>query len=389
MSLVYDARDALQGQAGFHALIVGVSAYRYLPPVGSVPTPESCGMTQLSCAAYSAYTVYRWLRAHSDTLSAPLATCRLLLAPTDNEAQREPAVRHAAAATLSEFLCAAREWRADVAQHRDNAALFYFAGHGVVRNRAEQILLMADFNDGHGSLLRNGVNLRSLIDGMAPSRRYPHIGRTQFYFIDACRNMPSQFASYESLCPTPAFDVYLPDMPDDRTAPVFFAAPVGSHAYAEPNTQTFFSKALIRCLQGTAAEPDAHGCWRITSTTLQRTLEATIRELLHAYDAEQQVVVNGVGRDAVLCYLPQPPQAQVQLFLNPREAHQRVQVQVRDGEGALVRDLQPPIPIPYETHLTPGYYQFQVWRVGSQTPDKQAIREIRFPSTVVELEAIG
>ncbi|GIV07282.1 MAG: hypothetical protein KatS3mg017_0484 [Fimbriimonadales bacterium] len=389
MSLVFDARDALAGGSGFHALIVGVSAYRHLPPVGAPPLPQTLSMTQLSSAAFSAYKIYKWLVQNRDYLSAPLATCRLLLAPTADELAREPNLRDGLPATLHAFLQAAREWRNDVCANTSQIAFFYFAGHGVIRNRTDQILLLEDFNDGYGSLLRNSTDVNSLLYGMAPSRQYPNIGRTQFYFIDACRNLPRQFTGFESLSPTPAFDVHLPDLPDNRIAPIFYAATVGSVAFAEPGVQTIFSQALLSCLQGAAAERDYQGRWRVTSSALERQLQWEVNALVQKHSVEMSLVVDGLGRDAVLCYLPHPPQARLQLFLKPPSVHTHARVQIRDGEGTLLYDLPPPIPTPYEALLAPGYYQFELWRDASQlAPDKQAIRAIRYPLSVVELEAL-
>lgn len=324
MSLVFDARASVRERGGFHALMVGVSAYRHLPPAGEPPTPQSLGMTQLSSAAYSAYKLYEWLLETRDYLAAPLATCRLLLAPTPAELEREPNLRRGSPADLEAFLQAARDWRDDLSAHRESVALFYFAGHGVIRNRADQILLLEDFNDGLGSLLRNGTDVASLYYGMAPSRQRPDIGRTQFYFIDACRNLPQQFAQYERLSPTPAFDVRLADLPDNRVAPIFHAATSGAVAYAEREAQTLFSKALLECLRGLAAERDEQGRWRITSNTLARALPETLSALAQEQAVEQAVVVDGLGRDAVLCYLPQPPQTRLRPYLHPPDAHVRV-----------------------------------------------------------------
>ncbi len=388
MSLVFDAREKRRGQGGLHALMVGVSAYRHLPPAGEPPTPQSLGMVQLSNAAISAYKIYEWLVQNRDHLSVPLTTCRLLLAPTPTELEHESSLHCGSPATLDSFLQAARDWRIDVSTAPENVAFFYFAGHGVIRNRLDQILLLEDFNDGPGGLLRNSFDVNSLYHGMAPSRQYSRIGRTQFYFIDACRNLPQQFRQFESLSPTPAFDVRIAELRDDRIAPKFYAVAVGGVAYAETEGQTIFSRALLRCLQGAAAERDEQGCWRITISTLTRTLGATVNALLQEHATEQPVVVDGLGRDAVLCYLPKPPQVQLQLFLKPPAAHAHTRVRIRDGEGALLYDLAPPIPAPFEAVLVPGYYQFELWRNAKSqaAPDKQVIRKMRYPSTVVGLE---
>src|SRR2546422_10325560 len=90
MTLIFDNRANLQGKPGLHALIAGVSAYPHLPAGTGTPAPDSFGMQQLSSTALSAYKMYRWLEGWQNRLRIPLATCRLLLSPSQDEATVEP-----------------------------------------------------------------------------------------------------------------------------------------------------------------------------------------------------------------------------------------------------------------------------------------------------------
>ena len=71
------------------------------------------------------------------------------------------------------------------------------------------MLLLEEFGNGIGCSLVNGVDVRNLFYGMAPSTTRPNIANTQLYFIDACRNMPEIFTNFETLQPTQIFPVEL------------------------------------------------------------------------------------------------------------------------------------------------------------------------------------
>lgn len=88
MALVFDNRHNLQGKPGLHALIAGVSRYRHLPGGGGPPAKEDWKLPQLTATALTAYKIYRWLIDRRDRLPKRLATVRLLLSPSDAEAQK-------------------------------------------------------------------------------------------------------------------------------------------------------------------------------------------------------------------------------------------------------------------------------------------------------------
>src|SRR6266436_5021353 len=74
--------------AGAHTLVIGVSDYPYLGG-GSSPdadrAPDNGGLGQLEVSALSGALFFDWLRAADEIAGAPLATCRLLLAPRPDE----------------------------------------------------------------------------------------------------------------------------------------------------------------------------------------------------------------------------------------------------------------------------------------------------------------
>jgi hypothetical protein len=120
--LTIDNREKLRDRDGLHVLIVGVSEYPDLPEWDEDPPPAErpkFGMRQLTRAALSAYRVFEWLVASEkkDLLSAPLATCRLLLSPSPEEAAliTLPSECPYFPAKLEGFMDAARGWQLDAA----------------------------------------------------------------------------------------------------------------------------------------------------------------------------------------------------------------------------------------------------------------------------------
>jgi hypothetical protein len=286
MELVYDDRASLQGGPGVHALIAGVSEYRHLPGGTGENMPDSYGMEQLSAAALSAYSVYKWLITRKDFLPERLATIRLLLSPSPAEVTRIPAMTAVTPCTKQAFTEMAYEWRIDAASNSNNITFFYFAGHGVQPFTSNSTaMLMEDFGAPYQSLLSSSVEVGNLFYGMAPSTMHPDIARTQFFFIDCCRVSDEGLQRFQKLSAPPLWDVDTsPGRIDDRRAPIFFAAVPGAAAYALPGQYTFFSKALLDCLNNDAADlrsdlhPSGDECWCIGTHRLGENLEIALEQ---------------------------------------------------------------------------------------------------------------
>src|SRR3954462_11143541 len=65
---------------GAHALVIGISDYPHLDGTSDVG-----GLTKLEVSAPPAAKVFDWLRRRGSIAGAPLASCRLLLAPVPGE----------------------------------------------------------------------------------------------------------------------------------------------------------------------------------------------------------------------------------------------------------------------------------------------------------------
>ena len=183
MKLTLDRRESLKsGGPATHVLVVGISRYAHLPAQAETQ------LVQINTAAQSAYEFYQWLNENRDNLAVPLATCRVMLVPSDAELGRISELKGLAGpCAVSDFVSAASQWRKDAIGNRENALLLYFAGHSLEPTESNPLLMFDDFGDGVGRALRATVPLSNLIDGLAPSDWQRDIGRQQFLFIDTDR----------------------------------------------------------------------------------------------------------------------------------------------------------------------------------------------------------
>jgi hypothetical protein len=401
MNLVYDTRGELGGGPGLHALIVGVSQYRHLLG-GSGPTASFVDLRQLSSAARSAYALYRWLLDRQQRLPIPLASVRLLLSPSPEELDAEPGLAELSGPCgLEAFLTAAYDWRADADTHRGGYTLFYFAGHGIQANGTDTALLLEDFGDGRGGLLRNAVSTQNLIAGMSHSRSRTNTARTQLYFIDTSRDTPAWVGRSMSAAPSPVFNIEVSQatMPDDRTATCFYATAPSARAYAFARKQSLFSRALVECLEGAAARPvdDLEGAasgepgetrWGVTLYSLSSALSQRMQELSEQFNIDQMVRVD--GSDAVINYLPGPPDVQVEISIEPPGAQQFASVKITNALGGeTVLDLPAPLsPHPYVASMPAGVYAVSVSFDSTAPPYKgwQGVRMVTPPAAKIKIK---
>lgn len=249
-ALVVDKRQGARGP-GTHVLIAGVSSYPHGIGGDAEPADIDFGIEQLTSAAASAYRFFQWLTENRQLSPAPLTTVRLLLSPSPIETRENPTILEHGGdrCTLQNFLIAASEWRNDASTHRDNVTIFYFAGHGVQREKPDSVLLLEDFGGPGGGPLRNAVDVQNIFLGMAPSEQRNDIARNQLYFIDTCRLQPKDLDEYHHMNTTSTFEIFKSGV-DDRYAPVYHATAAGSTAYGVPGGQTIFNKMLIDALKG-------------------------------------------------------------------------------------------------------------------------------------------
>ncbi len=390
MTLVIDQRDAHTGEPGLHVLLVGVSDYPHLSP----DNPLAFGMRPLSSTALTAFRIYQWLVAQQEHLPVPLLTCRLLLSPTPDELASEPelAALQVERAELMSFHKAAKAWRSDCATSASNVALFYFAGHGVQRSREDPVMLLQEFGDGMGGALFHAASLKNLYNGMAPTAELSEIARTQFYFVDACRNLPSQFKEFEKMSSSDPFDVSLSGR-DDRQAPIFYAALADSRAYALKGEQTVFSKALLHCLSTAAQEPveAANGTirWPVTIFSLGESLAHYFRDLDPLALNEQEFALSGTFQDATILLWDEAPPVLVVVQLEPDDALICTSIQIMDWQGQVQGEIRAPLASnPVRLQVPTGIYRL-VATVDPPSPSlatRERLEQLKPPRHLVKVK---
>ena len=293
-ALVFDRRRIMQDRPGLHALIIGVSSYPYLLS-DRRDLAETLVLPAITSPTVSAIDIYNWLLAHQDDLSVPLASIRLLLSPSKQERPLVELQRERGDfATLEKTLQAAAHWREDCSSHPDNMAFFYFAGHGARRETDDTVLLLENFADGFGGLLRNAVDVKTLTAGMKPGPSRNNMARRQLYFIDACRVDPDEFKKFEYLDTTQIFTVEAGGI-DDRIVSKFHAALPGTKAFARPLHASFFADALVQSLSKAVVDHDGKRAVTAQSLSeeLQRQIDQINANVLGPYKLRQDYSLEG------------------------------------------------------------------------------------------------
>jgi Caspase domain len=345
-----------------HALLIGVSDYPALYEHKDDPAPDHhLGLRKLRSPALTVYRIHEWLERRREFLPLPLASLRVLVSPSASELEIAPALeKWSERADLANTLSAIEQWREKLAHNPESIALFYFAGHGVKRERRDDVLMLDGFGSTPMRILRHAIDSISLIDGMAPSKQFPDIARNQLYFFDACRVKPALFKNYENVEPDPIWDKTELNKKDDRSMLILYTTVAGAEAYGRSDEQSLFSRALIQCLDGAAAESADAGLmkWSVTGTSLAKHLQTQLDKVNREYKLTQLVQVGkSPVRDFVLNRLETPPAVNVCLQIEPEAASAWAKVQVFDQQDTTAWKLPFPVkPLPHPGTLPAGMY---------------------------------
>jgi hypothetical protein len=308
-------------QPGTHALVIGISAYLHFED-GRDPTPRGIAsqMEQLSAAAHSASEFAWWLLEDYCCDHAPLRSLRVLFSPADGEIINPniaPLLRGDFAATRDNVKIDLLQFKEACDTHVENVAIIYVAGHGVQLTSNGAIVLLHDFGSGsHLEELEGAIDMVGVHAGM----RHPNTARTQFWFVDTCRQRPSIAKRFETL--TGALSLSKP-IGDTESSPLFLAATTGKEAFARVGGTTLFNEALMWAMRGGAAvgpEDNESEKWHVSVTTLIRRLPERVKALANLEGAEQSVDLAGKPTEAVLHEFDAAPMVDLTVALTPEEA---------------------------------------------------------------------
>jgi hypothetical protein len=278
-----------------------------------------------------------------------------MLAPSSGERATAGIDKYIDDASAGSFVSRALAWRNRVASCQDNVGLFYFGGHGIQRSKEDSVLLLQDFGK-PGPLLGNAVAFFDIFSGMAPSDTFPTMAATQFYFIDACRNLPDEVKNFATLKTRPIFDDNLGGE-DNRAAPVFFGAYNGSFAFASQ-----FTNAVLDAL-GRGADSwclmNGQMRWPVTTLSLITGIANAFAELT----TTQDFMPVGHVKDRTLCYLDSAPMVDLRISVSPEQQRKFASLSMRQtGGGNFVWTLAAPptVPHPYNVKVPWGTHVLSV-----------------------------
>lgn len=278
MSVVFDANlPASQAQA--HALVIGVGEYPHLVGGNLAPAPLSMGLGQLTSSALSAERFANWLMDDLKNPATPLGSVDLLLSPDQFTPTGKAAVS-VERATLANIKTAFNRWYPRCHAKKENVAVLFFAGHGL--ERAIQVLLAEDFGDPASlNIWDHAIDFTSTWYGMGECN-----ASTQCYFIDSCRETPLDLLKTSNLNAYVLKTTQLTQF-QDRDAYILKAAAPGKKAYGPQNGVSYFTQALIRCLEGIGAAYWNGHVWKVTTASVT---DATIRLMRRTKPAGGQVL---------------------------------------------------------------------------------------------------
>ncbi len=379
MTLVYDRRQDFAGQPMVHAFIVGVSHYAFLPGQNEPTTAEKFHLKKLGSCALSAWEICLWLVANADSLACKLGSIRILVSPSGDEILRPipPQIAGDAwkiqkpgdidPATWDKFRERALEWRVDAAtNNRSGQTFFYFAGHGL-KQANRDLITLSDFTDpSAGGRLQNSCELISnFVQGMAPTEKRPEIARSQFYFVDCCREDikdPDIVTSY----PGTVWDT-LGGL-DDRGTAVFMAAYPGARAMAISGQSSDFCQALLKCLDmaSEGQDPNPSKGWPVTSFALNMALERHFAAL----GTGQYATSSGVSfKNMLFRRLKGPPSIEFSLLISPEAAVDVTTVSLRHLKENLAFTMAVPAErYPFKVRSKAGIHKITATPAGKYAP---------------------
>lgn len=362
-SLILDRRTALAGAPGLHAMLIGVSDYRFLPAADDPPGEGLAALKQLRSSSLSAVALARKLQAldQEGRLARPLATIRLLHSPAPDEIAKDPtlATIGGAPANRADIARALKAWREDLAAASTGQGIFYFCGHGIRRSFEESILLAADFLDPDLPKLFNSFRLSNVRNGLVPGASFPNVAREQFFFVDACREKPDALDTLDTTESPKIFDAELGGL-DDRCAPVFFATMTGGLAAGLPAQPTYFADALIWAMDhgsfNAVSLPGLGSVWPVTPPSLKVGIEKSNALF------QSRVELTGLVADPVLCFRRDPPDLPFKVALAPEPLPAKVRtLSLKELNTRKKMDISPVDTVgPHEVQISAGMYQMSV-----------------------------
>lgn len=259
-----------------HVLIIGVGHYRHLPGGDGPPVSANreYGLGQLTSPPISARAFASWMLTNYENPKAPLGSLDMLLSENPSAQFALPRGQSATVepATMANIKIAFKAWLRRCDSHPNNVAIFYFCGHGVWVG-GDHLLLAEDYGSDETQPFRTSMNWSQMSLGFRN-----RLAGLQCCFIDACSNVPDDAIRIVHPGAESLFEVEYPVRRYDPLL-VLKASPPGNLAYGIAGEVTYFTDALVQCLQGRGSEPNTiDGNWVVTTSSLSKNITKILNE---------------------------------------------------------------------------------------------------------------
>ncbi|MGH2664771.1 caspase family protein [Flavobacterium sp.] len=336
-----------------HILMIGVGAYPFLNGGDRFVAQRfdaAQSMGQLGSPSYSVKAFYEAaLRLNQNNCWAkPLGSIDVLLSvmPDFPEAFPgnvvEPAIRN----NISD---AYWRWKDKCDTHEDNVALFFFCGHGLEK-AGEQYLLAEDF----------GENPRSPWDGtfafdMTRRAFSTCKAKTQIFMVDSCRQVTGDMLSTG----IPMNPIEAPNLlaRDCKYSLVQKAAATNEQAYGKVNEASFYTKAIIKALEGNAADNDSGNFWKVTTGTLAAKMNMFLQAEC-ASEGYAQRCISTINDVTTLIHLNKPPEVPFSITCDPEQALKHAVLSYQEL-NTNEKDSRQPESGPWNVNVSAGLYMVE------------------------------
>lgn len=371
MSLIYPdpTTPIVEDQPRLHALVIGVSSYPHLIGGSGPLALDPLGLGQLTTPRHTALAIVDWLLKEYRQSARPLGSIELLLSPSETWQFAPGASVPVEEATCVNITGAFNRWVKRCSRQPENLAFFYFCGHGL--HKDEQFLLPTDFGDPtFVNRWCNCVNFDSTQAGMQACK-----AQTQVFFVDACRDTPAGMFSNVNV----GGDTLISPSGTNsaRSSAVYYGASQGRQAYGPPNDVSYFGRAVIQCLKGSASVNKGGADWVVTTTSLSSSLVQVMEHFGEKYN-ELLTCRSMVDGSSGLVHEPGAAWVIASIGCTTPKATAEAEIELSRNGVTHRATLHDPKPLVRE--VEPGEWQVHVTFPGGNYPSQKALSCILMPA---------
>jgi hypothetical protein len=231
-------------------------------------------------------------------------------------------------------------------------------------------LLLEDFGESEpeGRLFDEAIAFDSSHEGFMTQCR----ARAQWFFADACRQVPYEVLERETVHGRVLTDEIVTQS-RGVDAPRYFATPPTNPAYGLSGQATAFTQALLASLRGAGSSPDRRlGRWVIRADSLHNGIRETMRVVHRALGTpdDQRPTLGGERTgESFIHVFERPPLVPLTITLDPIAAHNSAELSIASEDGS-VQQQRVPGPGPWDANPVPrGNYIGQAHFPGGEFAD--------------------